>query len=132
MGTWTIALPLNLARLEYRRGRHVEALTHLERWHSTQVNSLVERTVHQAEMRNAHPYSLRALILARLKRPSDEVKAAYRVGLERHQPAGLDEMRYLDYQMMTEQFFLNRILHAEAEQVMRSEGIAIPELKAAL
>jgi serine/threonine protein kinase/tetratricopeptide (TPR) repeat protein len=130
-GIWTVALPLNLARLEYHRGRYAEALTLLESWHSTEVHSLVERTEHQMEKRNAHPDYLRALILARLGRSADEVAAAYRAGLERHQPAGPGEIRYLNYLMMTEQFFLNRILQAEAEQVMRSNGIAIPELKAA-
>jgi serine/threonine protein kinase/tetratricopeptide (TPR) repeat protein len=130
-GIWTVALPLNLARLEYHRGRYAEALTLLESWQSTEVHSLVERTEHQMEKRNAHPDYLRALILARLGRSADEVAAAYRAGLERHQPAGPGEIRYLNYLMMTEQFFLNRILQAEAEQVMRSNGIAIPELKAA-
>ncbi len=131
-GHWSVALPLDLARLEYRRGPYVEALTHLERWHSAPVSSIFERTVHQAEMRNAHPYYLRAMILARLKRPTDEVTAAYRAGLECHQSVGPGEMRYWDYLMMTEQFFLNRILQAEAEQVMRNQGIGVPQPKAAL
>ncbi|MDO8348691.1 MAG: protein kinase, partial [Planctomycetota bacterium] len=127
-GIWTFALPIDLARLECRRGRFEEALAHLERWHSIPVNSLVERTVHRMEMRNAHPYYLRTLILASLGRPAAEVTAAYLAGRERHHPERPGEMRHLNSMMMMEQDFLDLILRSEAEVAMHARNILVPDL----
>jgi hypothetical protein len=122
---WTAVHLLFLrSQLEYRNGDYQQALRSLDAW----VESRDERALNASQLpvmqASPLPNFWRAMILGRLGQPDGAAKA-YREGAEKLRagfPMGDEQMDPVWY------FYLSRAMQREASEVLRSEGIAVPDL----
>jgi hypothetical protein len=116
-------IPLLNSQLAYRKGAYEEALLSLDTWAKSSDDRPHNAIMLSFLRGSALPNFWRAMILARLGRPEGSVEA-YAEGAQKLR-AGFP--RNWDFFNSLTTFYASHALRQEAQEVLRSQGISVPD-----